>query len=69
MGAKTGAVTAVQRAMPSRAPGRGPPYWKSQVLRRQAVRNGGDGSDQSSKGERGASPWGGESLALGHEAA
>jgi hypothetical protein len=42
---------------PSRAPGRGPPYWKSQVLRRHAVRD---------EGERGASPWGGESLALGH---
>jgi hypothetical protein len=54
--------------VPSRAPGRGPPYWKSQVLRRQALGNEGDSGDHG-RGERGASPWGGESLALGHEAA
>lgn len=29
--------------VPSRSPGRGPPYWKSRVLRRQALGN--DGSD------------------------
>ena len=29
--------------VPSRAPGRGPPYWKSQVLRRQALGGRGDG--------------------------
>jgi hypothetical protein len=55
--------------VPSRSPGRGPPYWKSRVLRRQALGDESDGGDHSSKGERGASPWGGESLALGHEAA
>ena len=32
--------------VPSRAPGRGPPYWKSQVLRRQALGDEGhDGHD------------------------
>ena len=36
--------------VPTRAPGRGPPYWKSQVLRRQAL---GDESER-------------ESLASGH---
>ncbi len=47
--------------VPSRSPPRAPPYWKSQVLRRQAL---GD------EGEREASHLGGgESLASGHEAA
>lgn len=32
--------------VPDRAPGRGPPYWKSRVLRRQAL-----GSDGSAHGE------------------
>ena len=31
--------------VPSRSPGRGPPYWKSQVLRRQALGDEGDGGD------------------------
>ena len=31
--------------VPSREPGRGPPYWKSQVLRRQALVDEGDGGD------------------------
>ena len=55
--------------VPSRAHGRGPPHWKSLGLRRQALGNESDGEDHGNKGERGASPWGGESLALGHEAA
>ena len=43
--------------VPGRSPPRAPPYWKSQVLRRQAL------GDQ---GEREASPLGGgESLASG----
>ena len=33
--------------MPSRSPGRGPPYWKSRVLRRQAL---GDESDDGNHG-------------------
>ena len=37
--------------VPSRAPGRGPPYWKSRVLRRQAL--GSDGSDHG-KGDEAA---------------
>ena len=28
--------------VPRRSPGRGPPYWKSRVLRRQALRAEGD---------------------------
>ena len=31
--------------VPSRAPGRGPPYWKSQVLRRQALSDQGQGAN------------------------
>ena len=31
--------------VPGRAPGRGPPYWKSRVLRIQAVGDEGDGGD------------------------
>jgi hypothetical protein len=47
--------------VPSHAPGRGPPYWKSQVLRRQAL---GD------EGQREASPKGdGGDLDRGHAAA
>ena len=37
--------------VPSRAPGRGPPYWKSQVLRRQALGDDSDGGDHGSKGD------------------
>ena len=40
--------------VPSRAPGRGPPYWKSQVLRRQAVGDDSDGGDHGSKGHEAA---------------
>jgi len=29
--------------VPPRSPGRGPPYWKSRVLRRQALSEGDDG--------------------------
>ena len=31
--------------VPSRAPGRGPPYWKSHVLRLQALGDAGDDGD------------------------
>ena len=40
--------------VPSRAPGRGPPYWKSQVLRRQALGDDSDGGDHGSKGHEAA---------------
>ena len=43
--------------MPSRSPGRGPPYWKSRVLRRQALGDQSDDGDHGSKGERAAWPW------------
>jgi hypothetical protein len=43
---------------PRRSPDRGPPYWKSQVLRRQALGRVGD----DGRGEREAWP-------TGHEAA
>ena len=39
--------------VPRRSPGRGPPYWKSQVLRRQVLENEqdcgshGDGADEA----------------------
>jgi len=39
---------------PSRAPGRGPPYWKSQVLRRQALGDDSHGGDHGSKGDEAA---------------
>ena len=40
--------------VPSHSPGRGPPYWKSRVLRRQALGDGGDGGDDGSKGDEAA---------------
>ena len=40
--------------VPSRAPGRGPPYWKSQVLRRQALGDDSAGEDHGSKGDEAA---------------
>ena len=40
--------------VPSRSPGRGPPYWKSQVLRRQALGDESDGGDHGSKGDEAA---------------
>ena len=40
--------------VPSRSPGRGPPYWKSRVLRRQALGDESDGGDHGSKGEEAA---------------
>ena len=43
--------------MPSRSPGRGPPYWKSRVLRRQALGDGSEDGDHGSMGERAAWPW------------
>jgi hypothetical protein len=58
--AATGELTEV----PSRAPGRGPPYWKSQVLRRLAVRDDGHGSDHSSKGDEAASAAAAKSAGL-----
>ena len=43
--------------VPSRAPSRGPPYWKSQVLRRQARgdegHGGGDGRGHGGGHDRG----------------
>jgi len=40
--------------VPSRSPGRGPPYWKSRVLRRQTLGDESDGGDHSSKGDEAA---------------
>ena len=40
--------------VPSRSPGRGPPYWKSRVLRRQALGDQSDGGDHGSKGHEAA---------------
>ena len=40
--------------VPGRSPGRGPPYWKSRVLRRQAPADGSDGGDHGSKGDEAA---------------
>ncbi len=40
--------------VPSRSPGRGPPYWKSRVLRRQALGDGSDDADHGSKGDEAA---------------
>ena len=45
--------------VPSRAPGRGPPYWKSRVLRLQALgddseREAWPGGDHGSKGDEAA---------------
>ena len=45
--------------VPSRAPGRGPPYWKSQVLRRQALGDEGQ-REASPKGDDGDHDRGGE---------
>jgi len=39
---------------PGRSPGRGPPYWKSRVLRLQARGDESDGADQGSKGDEAA---------------
>ena len=40
--------------VPDRAPGRGPPYRKSQVLRRQALDDEGEGRGNGSKGDEAA---------------
>ena len=40
--------------VPSRSPGRGPPYWKSRVLRLQALGDDSDGGDHGSKGDEAA---------------
>ena len=40
--------------VPSRSPGRGPPYWKSRVLRRQALGDQSDDGDHGSKGDEAA---------------
>lgn len=37
--------------VPRRSPGRGPPYWKSSVLRRQALGDENQCGDHSSKGD------------------
>ena len=37
--------------VPSRSPGRGPPYWKSRVLRRQALGDENPCGDHGSKGD------------------
>jgi hypothetical protein len=50
------AAAGEQTEVPSRAPGHGPPYWKSQVLRRQALGDEGDGGNHG-RGERAAWPW------------
>ena len=42
--------------VPGRSPPRAPPYWKSQVLRRQALGDDSDGGDHG-RGERAAWPW------------
>jgi len=40
--------------VPSRAPGRGPPYWKSRVLRLQGPGDDRNGGDHGSKGDEAA---------------
>ena len=40
--------------MPSRSPGRGPPYWKSRVLRRQALGDENQCGDHGGKGDEAA---------------
>ncbi len=40
--------------VPRRGPGRGPPYWKSHVLRLQAPGDESDGGDHGSKGDEAA---------------
>ena len=40
--------------VPNRSPGRGPPYWRSRVLRRQALGDENQCGDPGSKGERAA---------------
>ena len=40
--------------VPSRSPGRGPPYWKSRVLRRQALGDENQCGDHGSKGDEAA---------------
>jgi hypothetical protein len=37
--------------VPGRSPPRAPPYWKSQVLRRQAIGDRGKGGDDITDGE------------------
>jgi hypothetical protein len=45
--APTLATVGEEPEMPQRSPGRGPPYWKSHVLRRQVL------GDEDEGGERG----------------
>ena len=40
--------------VPSRSPGRGPPYWKSRVLRRQALGDENQCGDHGGKGDEAA---------------
>jgi len=40
--------------VPNRSPGRGPPYWKSRVLRLQAPGDEGDSGDPGTKGDEAA---------------
>jgi hypothetical protein len=45
--------------MPRRSPGRGPPYWKSRVLRRQALGDEDDAQDRwVSQTRSGGRDWG-----------
>ena len=40
--------------VPRRSPGRGPPYWKSRVLRRQVLGDEDDGGNRSTSGDEAA---------------
>ena len=40
--------------VPRRSPGRGPPYWKSRVLRRRALGDEDDGVDRGGSGDEAA---------------
>jgi len=47
--ARTLATVGEEPEVPQRSPGRGPPYWKSRVLRRQVL---GDEDDGAGRGHR-----------------
>ena len=48
------AATGEATEVPRRSPGRGPPYWKSQVLRGQALGDEDGGGSHGSAGVEGA---------------
>ncbi len=48
------AATGEATEVPQRSPGRGPPYWKSQVLRRQVLGDEDGGGSHGSAGDEGA---------------